>query len=82
MLSLGKARRCNERSKSRSQRKNLFSCNQDVSSEITPVEVSQKLNMGSGTHTHTHYDSVNQLLNEGCVVYGMYSFGLLECVEI
>jgi len=43
---LGKRGVYNERSKSRSRRKNLFSCNLDVSSEITPVEVSEKLNMG------------------------------------
>jgi hypothetical protein len=44
--SLGKKGGYNERSKSRSRRKNLFSCNLDVSSEITPVEVSEKFNMG------------------------------------
>jgi hypothetical protein len=38
--SLGKRGGHNERSKSRSRRKNLFACNLDVSSEITPVEVS------------------------------------------
>jgi hypothetical protein len=42
--SLGKSGGYNEKSKSRSRRKILFSCNLDVSSEITPVEVS---NMGT-----------------------------------
>jgi hypothetical protein len=44
--SSGKRGLYNERSKSRSRRKNLFACNLDVSSEITPVEVSEKFNMG------------------------------------
>jgi hypothetical protein len=43
--SLDKRGGYSERSKSRSRRKNLFPCNLDVSSEITPVEVSQKMNM-------------------------------------
>jgi hypothetical protein len=43
---LGKRGVCNEKSKSRSRRKNLFPCNLDVSSEITPVEVSEKFNIG------------------------------------
>jgi len=43
---LGKRGVHNERSKSKSRRKNLFPCNLDISSEITPVEVSEKFNMG------------------------------------
>jgi hypothetical protein len=43
---LDKRRVYNERSKSRSRRKNLFPCNLDISSEITPVEVSEKFNIG------------------------------------
>lgn len=46
MSSLGKREVYTDRSKSRSRRKNLFPCNLDVSSEITPVEVSEKFNMG------------------------------------
>jgi hypothetical protein len=41
VLFLGKKQGCNENTKSRNHRKNLFSCNLDVSSEITPVEVSE-----------------------------------------
>lgn len=46
MSSLGKSGGYNKRSKSRSRRKNLFACNLDISSEITPVEVSEKFNIG------------------------------------
>jgi hypothetical protein len=42
VLSLGKKQGYNSRSKSRSRRKNLFSCNMDESLEFTPVEVSKK----------------------------------------
>ncbi|PNF38801.1 hypothetical protein B7P43_G12025 [Cryptotermes secundus] len=39
--SVGRKQGCNEKTKSRSRRKNLFSCNLDESSEITPVETEE-----------------------------------------
>jgi hypothetical protein len=42
--SSGKSGGYNKRSKSRSRRKNLFACNLDISSEITPVETEEITN--------------------------------------
>ena len=61
-----------------------FSSNVDVSSEFTPVEVSQIFNMenAGGGGVMGHKNSANQLLNKGCIDCAMYSIGFLEWVRI